>query len=236
MSEATANPSDGPIVDFWFDPICPFAWLASRWLAEVATQRAMTINWHLMGLGILNEKPAATPEMQEYTRVARGPVRVFASVRAEHGDEVIGDLYTAVGTAFHRDGGTFEPTKTASGPELLPTMTACIQGSTDALAGSLADLGLPATHLAAAHEDSWDEAIEQSHKQVPVGEQRRELIGVPTISINGAPGFFGPVLTQLPAPERAVGLFDALTTVVAEPGFYELKRVSNRPRPAAGFR
>lgn len=236
MPAATTNPSDQLVVDYWFDPICPFAWLTSRWLTEVAAQRAITINWHLMSLGILNESPDAPPPVQEYTEVARGPVRVFASVRAEHGDEVVGALYTSVGTALHREGGTFEPSKTASGADFLATMTTCIQGSTDAVAKSLADLGLPTTHLAAAHTASWDWAIEQSHEQVPVGQQRRELIGVPTVSISGAPGFFGPVLTELPDPERAVELFDAFVTVLTEPGFYEVKRVSDRPHPDSGIR
>ena len=123
MPDATTNPSDQLVVDYWFDPICPFAWLTSRWLTEVAAQRAITINWHLMSLGILNESPDAPPPVQEYTEVARGPVRVFASVRAEHGDEVVGALYTSVGTALHREGGTFEPSKTASGADFLATMS-----------------------------------------------------------------------------------------------------------------
>ncbi len=238
MPDATPNPNPNAatVVDFWFDPICPFAWLTSRWLVEVASQRSMTINWHLMSLGILNASPDAPPPLQEYTEVSRGPVRLFASVRAEHGDEVIGELYTSVGTALHREGGTFEPSKTAAGADFLSTMTACIQSSPDAIAKSLADLGLPATHLAAPQKASWDASIEQSHERVPVGEQRRELIGVPTISINGAPGFFGPVLTELPAPDRAAELFDALTTLLTEPGFYEIKRVSKRPHPDSGIR
>ena len=100
-------PTARTTADFWFDPLCPWAWLTSRWMLEVERQRPVSVRWRIMSLAVLNEKrldelPATYAEMMRGP--AWGPARVCAAAEQEHGREVLGPLYTALGTRFHNQG------------------------------------------------------------------------------------------------------------------------------------
>ncbi|OMH36812.1 disulfide bond formation protein DsbA [Tersicoccus sp. Bi-70] len=184
--------------DFWFDPLCPFAWLTSRWILEVATVRDLQIHWHPMSLVILNED---NPENHHYGRTDElAPLRVIVAAQEQHGDEAVKALYDAMGTQIHhRDNHD------------LP----------DVIVKALAEAGLPAELAEAGESDRYDAAIRESHEDGidRVGQD----VGTPVVAINGT-AFFGPVITRVPRGEDAGTLWDATVTLAGFPGFFELKR------------
>ncbi|MER7698655.1 MULTISPECIES: DsbA family protein [unclassified Streptomyces] len=207
MSENTPANGKTP-VDFWFDPLCPWAWMTSRWMLEVEKVRDVEVRWHVMSLAVLNEdKLDDLPE--EYRDMlenqAWGPVRVVIAARQKHGDAVVGPLYTALGTRFHNNG---------EGP------------TREAVAAALKDVGLPAELAEYADSDQYDTELRASHKEGidKVGQE----VGTPVIAVPGADGeqiaFFGPVVTPAPKGEEAAKLWDGTLLVASIPGFYEIKR------------
>ncbi|MFF8501864.1 DsbA family protein [Streptomyces anulatus] len=207
MSENTPANGKTP-VDFWFDPLCPWAWMTSRWMLEVEKVRDVEVRWHVMSLAVLNEdKLDELPE--EYRDLlenkAWGPVRVVVAARQLHGDAVVGPLYTALGTRFHNNG---------EGP------------TREAVAAALKDVGLPADLAEYADSDRYDTELRASHKEGidKVGQE----VGTPVIAVPGADGeqiaFFGPVVTPAPKGEEAAKLWDGTLLVASIPGFYEIKR------------
>ncbi|WP_311765503.1 mycothiol-dependent nitroreductase Rv2466c family protein [Streptomyces zingiberis] len=200
--------------DFWFDPVCPWAWLTSRWMLEVEKVRPVEVHWHVMSLAVLNEPrldelPDEYREMLEKT--AWGPVRVAIAAEREHGSAVLGPLYTALGTRFHVQGEGV---------------------SRDSMAAALRDAGLPAELVDAAGSDTYDTELRASHKQgiELVGQE----VGTPVIAVPGPDGepcaFFGPVVTPSPKGEAAAKLWDGTLLVASTPGFYEIKRTrTERP-------
>ncbi|MGI5398902.1 DsbA family protein [Streptomyces sp. CA-135486] len=202
MSENGKTP-----VDFWFDPLCPWAWMTSRWMLEVEKVRDVEVRWHVMSLAVLNEPKLDTlPEKyREGMKEAWGPVRVVIAAQQKYGDEVLGKLYTALGTRFHNRG----------------------EGATrEAIAGALDEAGLPADLLDYADSDAYDTELRASHKEGidKVGQE----VGTPVIAVPGADGkqlaFFGPVVTPAPKGEEAAKLWDGTLMVASIPGFYEIKR------------
>lgn len=183
-------------VDMWFDPACPWAWLTSRWLLAVEQVRPVEVRFHVMSLAVLNE--ATYP--QERVRDLMGPVRVCAAAAGRHGEEVLRDLYTGLGTRIHPGGQQ-------RGPELYRA--------------ALADAGLDPELAGAAESGEWDEAVRKSHERgmAPVGTD----VGTPVIHTPDA-AFFGPVVTPAPTGEAAGRLWDGVMLVTATPGFFEIKR------------
>lgn len=101
----SAVPASAEKVDFWFDPICPFAWVTSRWIGEVETVREISAEWHVMSLSVLNENNEDLPETyREKMATGWGPVRVITAAAAAHGTGVIKPLYDAMGTEIHVNG------------------------------------------------------------------------------------------------------------------------------------
>ncbi|MEV7417608.1 DsbA family protein [Streptomyces sp. NPDC089919] len=194
-------------VDFWFDPLCPWAWMTSRWMLEVEKVRDVEVRWHVMSLAVLNEpRLDELPEnYRELMATAWGPVRVVIAAQQKHGDEVTGKLYTALGTRIHNDGRGITP---------------------EVIADALAEVGLPAELLDYAESTDFDVELRASHKEgiSRVGED----VGTPVISVPGADGkqvaFFGPVVTPTPRGEDAARLWDGTLLVAGTPGFYEIKR------------
>ena len=199
MTDATtATTSDE--ADFWFDPLCPWAWMSSRWILEVAEVRPVTPRFHVMSLAVLNEGRDLPEEYRDAMDRAWGPVRVCIAAEEGHGNEVLLPLYTALGTRFHPGGK---------------------EATHEVIGEALAEAGLPATLLDAADDDSWDEKLRASHHD---GMDRVGMdVGTPVISVNGV-SFFGPVVTPAPKGEAAGKLWDGVVLVAATPGFYELKR------------
>ena len=192
-------------VDFWFDPLCPWAWITSRWMLEVQQVRPVQVRWHVMSLAVLNEgKTDMSERYVELMKQAWGPVRVVIAAEQRFGPEVVGPLYTALGTRFHQ--------------EKLPRDRTTVEAA-------LAEAGLP-TDLADAMESTeYDEALRASHAE---GIERVGYeVGTPILSMNGT-SIFGPVVTPIPRGEAAAKLWDGVNLVTQTDGFFELKRSRTR--------
>ena len=192
-------------VDFWFDPICPWAWIASRWLLEVAELRPVRPRWHVMSLSVLNEdKPDLPEQYKELLEKGWGPVRVAIAAEQKAGPEILGPLYTALGIRFHQD--------------KAPNDRATIEAA-------LAEVGLPTDLADAMDSTEFDEALRASHAD---GMDRVGYeVGTPVISVHGT-SFFGPVLSPIPRGQDAARLWDGVLLVAKTDGFFELKRSRTR--------
>jgi protein-disulfide isomerase-like protein with CxxC motif len=192
-------------VHFWFDPLCPWAWITSRWMLEVEQVRPVQIRWHVMSLAVLNEgKTDMSERYEELMKQAWGPVRVAIAAEQKFGPEVLGSLYTALGTRFHLE----------KAPRDRPTIEA-----------ALAEAGLPTDLAEAMDSTEYDAAVRASHAE---GIERVGYeVGTPIISMNGT-SIFGPVVTPIPRGEAAAKLWDGVNLVTQTDGFFELKRSRTR--------
>jgi hypothetical protein len=188
-------------VDFWFDPACPWAWMTSRWLLEVAEVRPIEPSFHVMSLAYLNaEKEGLSDGYREFLATACGPVRVCVAAARLKGDDILLPLYTALGNRIHLQQRTADRTLVAE---------------------ALEEVGLPLDLLRAMDSDEYDEALQRSHHAGM--DQVGMDVGTPVISVEGS-AFFGPVVTPAPKGEAAGRLWDGVRLVTGTPGFYELKR------------
>lgn len=195
-------------VQFWFDPVCPWAWITSRWMLEVERVRPVVTEWKLMSLAYLNLVQRAgedlAAEYREMMEQSWGPVRVCAAAATERGPEILLPLYSALGRRFHDEDRWGEPS---------------------AVTEALAEVGLDRTLGEAAESEALDEVIVASHREAfdEVGLD----VGTPVIRAGGH-AFFGPVMSPAPKGEAAGRLFDAFVVVASTDGVFELKRTRDR--------
>jgi hypothetical protein len=211
---------------FWFDPVCPFAWMTSKWVRMVAAQRAYEVEWRFISLRLLNAHidydAHFPPEYEAGHTAGLRLLRVASRVRDEHGPEAVARFYEASGRRiFETEGGA------AAGQD------------TRALAdGILADAGLP-TSLADALDEAGRDAALQAETDEALALTGKD-VGTPILQFGPPDGtsFFGPVISRLPSEEQAAELWDHVVGLAGFPGFAELKRsLREQPQlPAFGVR
>lgn len=186
--------------EFWFDPLCPWAWMASRWMEEVERVRPVDVTWSVMSLAVLNEGRDLPDEYRDLMDRGWGPVRVIIAAAQEYGDKVVKPLYDAMGTRIH------------------------LQGEKDfdaVIAAALDEVGIDGALARFASSDAVDDLLRASHERgiSLVGDE----VGTPVVAVNGV-AFFGPVVSPAPKGEDAGRLWDGCVLVAGTPGFFELKR------------
>jgi len=223
VSASGSDCSDlGADLHFYFDPVCPFAWMTSKWVRMVAAQRNYRVDWRFISLRILNAHidygAHFPPEYEAGHTAGLRLLRVAARVRAEYGRAAIGPLYEAVGTRI------FDTTRS------VDPLSASDQGARHVLEPLLKSAGLPAELADALDDVSLDEVIRAETDEALALTGRD--VGTPILHFQppGGTAFFGPVISRLPSDEDAGALWDHVVGLASFPGFAELKR-SLRERP-----
>jgi hypothetical protein len=188
-------------VQFYFDPGCPWTWITSRWLVEVAQARDLQITWQLFSLRYHNKDNPGYDWIRQELDDQHPAMRILAATKQHHGNAAVGKLYTTLGTWIHHDDD-----------EHLTRLPEAIAAA-----------GLPADIINEGANEKWDAIIEESTRNT------YEIIGkdagVPLIVIDGSKhSYFGPVLSPAPTGEDALKLWDTYVVFGSIGGVYEIKR------------
>ena len=211
MTDTTDSSYD---IEFFWDPVCPFAWITSRWIEKVADQTDYNVDWRFISLRLLNkDKNYDTdfPAGYEHGHTAGlRMLRVAAKIREELGREHMGPLYTAYGRHYWD-----MPKGSLDRAEL---------GTVEFIGKILATLELPVEYALAADDESWDRIVDEE-TELALTRTGRD-VGTPIISFEPPDGlsFFGPVISRIPSDEQAVPLWNAVIELARFPGFAEMKR------------
>ncbi|MCP3990020.1 MAG: hypothetical protein GY724_13170 [Actinomycetia bacterium] len=218
MTETTVTTTNAPEgeydIEFFWDPICPFAWITSRWLVKVADQTGYRVDWRFISLRLLNkDKDYATefpPEYEHGHTAGLRMLRVAAAIRADLGREPLAALVTAYGESYWD-----KPKGSGMRAHL---------SSTEHATEVLKTAGLPTTYASSLDDTSWDQLLDDE-TELALSRTGRD-VGTPIITFQPPDGlsFFGPVISRVPSDADAVPLWDAVTTLAAFPGFAEMKR------------
>ena len=197
-------------VDLWFDPLCPWAWMTSRWMLEVEKVRPVHTTFHVMSLSVLNEGRDLPEDYRRMMDEGWGPVRVALAVEERFGSDALRTFYTLIGTRIHPGG---QPVTRETAAAALADLAVA--------SGRAADDAEYAGLIAAYETDANDEALRRSHHEGmdPVGSD----VGTPVIHVNGM-ALFGPVISRVPTGDGAVAAWDAFVTLAQTLGFWETKR------------
>ncbi len=203
------------IVDFYWDPVCPWCWITSRWMIDVGRQKQIQVNWKLFSLKMINADRNIPEPYKILHEIGLKALRVAAAVRKAYGNDGLAKIYTLMGTHYHHDEEDID--------------------TPEAVAEILRAGGFPTRLSEATTDPAWDELIRADMDQAlaKVGKD----VGVPLIVLDGGhgPGFFGPVCSPAPTGKAAVALWDAIIIAGRTPGFYELKR-TRETEPLFGAR
>jgi len=196
----TSAQSGAQSIDFFFDPICPWAWAASRWMVQVQAVRPVSVRWRLFSLSAVFAERDKPEQFAQALELGWGSARAVVAAEALSGQEAVLALYNELGQRMHVDEQRHTP---------------------EMIADTVATVGLDERIAAAVTDETWDEVIWAEHAAAvaAVGEE----IGTPVLGFESG-GFFGPVLTHVPKGEAAGQLFDGIELCVNTPGFCELKR------------
>lgn len=201
-------------IEFFWDPVCPFAWITSRWVAKVAQQKDFSIDWRFISLRLLNkDKDYATefpPEYEHGHTAGLRMLRVAAAVRNDLGRGPMGALVEAYGRSY------WDKPQGSGMRKHLSTTEHAVE--------VLQAAGLPASYASALDEAAWDEMLD-AETELGLSRTGRD-VGTPIITFQPPDGlsFFGPVISRVPSDAEAVPLWDAVTTLASFPGFAEMKR------------
>jgi len=218
-------------INFYFDPVCPFAWMTSKWVRQVQAQRDYTVDWRFISLRLINAKvdydAQFPPEYEAGHTAGLRLLRVATRARAEHGRDSVAGLYAALGTHIF-------DTAPDPGDQLTKGEVRERRGTREFVEPILAEAELPLALADALEDDSWDGeiALESDEALALTGKD----VGTPIIHFEPPAGvaFFGPVISRLPREDSAVELWDHVVGLARFPGFAELKRsLREQPQLAA---
>ena len=210
---------------FYFDPVCPFAWMTSKWVRIVAAQRDYSVDWRFISLRILNANVDYAahfpPEYEAGHTAGLKLLRVAARVRAERGRSAVGPLYEAFGTRI------FDTARQEK-------LAAADQAARSLVDSALEKTGLPSDLADALDDAAFDDVIRAETEEALALTGRD--VGTPILHFKPPAGtaFFGPVISRLPNPDDAADLWDHVIALAEFPGFAEIKRsLRERPQLAA---
>lgn len=194
-------------VEFYWDPVCPWCWITSRWMMDVGQQKTIEVHWKFFSLRKINEGRELPARFGPVHLMGLRALRVASAVRQQYGEDAIGKLYTVMGARRHHDQADIGEIA-----ELEAILTQC---------------ALPVSLASAADDEQWDQVIKADMDQAIA--KAGDGVGVPLIVLDSGqgPGFFGPVISPAPTGAAAVALWDAMIAAGRTPGFFEFKRTRN---------